>query len=86
MKHPTPIVWLLVRATRTIRTLRQELAEQRRRNLDLEALLGIARREREQARRDADLVALMSRDPKVALEFLRDHHRIAELPEREKEA
>lgn len=34
--------------------------------------------ERDQARRDCELVALMAKDRKMALEFLRDQHRIQE--------
>jgi len=75
---------LLVRNTRTIRTLRQELSEQRQRNVSLEVRLGQALRERSQYRRDAELLALMARDRRVALEFVTSAHHIDgldELPE-----
>ena len=76
MKRPAPLMRLLVRNTRTIRTLRQELSEQRIRNLSLEHRLAVALRERDQARRDCELMALCAKDRAGALAFLRDAHRI----------
>ena len=64
MKRPAPLMRLLVRNTRTIRTLRQELSEQRIRNLSLEHRLAVALRERDQARRDCELMALRAKDPR----------------------
>ena len=81
MKHPAPLMRLLVRNTRTIRNLRQELSEQRQRNVSLEVRLGMALRERDQYRRDIDVVALMAKDRAVALGFVRDQHAITQLPE-----
>lgn len=78
---PAPVLHLYARSLRTVRTLRRELSDQHIRNLSLEARLEVALRERDQARRDAETVALMAKDRAVALEFLRDQHRIEQLPE-----
>ena len=76
MNHPAPVLWLLARSTRTNRTLRQELSGQRIRNLSLEHRLAVAMRERDQARRYCELMALCAKDRAGALAFLRDAHRI----------
>lgn len=84
MKRPAPLMRLLVRNTRTIRTLRQELSDERVQNVILQGLLGRAERERDQFHRDAELLALMARDRRVALEFVASAHHIDgldELPE-----
>ena len=74
--HPAPVLWLLARTQRTCRTLRQELADERVQRVIAEGRLARAERERDQARRDCELMSLMARDRKEALEFLRDAHRI----------
>ena len=81
MKRYAPVLWLLARTHRTCRTLRQELSDQRVRNAILEGLLGRAERERDQFHRDAELLALMARDRRVALEFVASAHHIDGLDE-----
>ena len=76
MTRPAPVLRALARTTRTISALRWELSDQRIRNLMLEARLARVERERDQARRDAELLALCAKDRAGALGFLRDAHRI----------
>ena len=76
MTRPAPVLRALARTTRTISALRWELSDQRIRNLMLENRLARVERERDQARRDAELLSLMAKDRTSALGFLRDAHRI----------
>lgn len=79
MRHP--ILSLAWRLAHTNRALRQELSAEKNRRMAVEVRLGVAMRDRDQARRDAECIALMAKDRGVALSFLRDQHRIEQLPE-----
>lgn len=76
-----PLVALLRRKVKENHRLRDELRETQQRNRSLMERLAVANRERDQAHRDAECLALMARDRKTALAFLRDRHGIESLPE-----
>ncbi len=66
---------------RTNRALRREVADLRQQNLILTVKVGAVERERDQFRRDVELLALMARDRRTALEFIASAHRIDALQE-----
>lgn len=81
MTRPAPVLRALARTTRTISALRWELSDQRIRNLMLANRLARVERERDQFHRDAELLALMARDRRMALEFVASAHHIDGLEE-----
>lgn len=81
IRHPAPVLWLLARTQRTCRTLRQELSDERVQRVIAEARLVRTERERDQFHRDAEILALMARDRRVALEFIASAHHIDGLDE-----
>lgn len=81
MKRPAPLVWLYMRKMRECRELHDDVTAHFLRILSLESRLAVAMRERDQAIRDAELIALMAKDKQAALAFLRDRHRIEGLEE-----
>lgn len=76
-----PVWRLAARLSHTNRALRREVAELRQQNLILTVKVGAVERERDQFRRDVEMLALMARDRRVALAFVADAHRIAGLGE-----
>ena len=67
-----PVLRVCLRQSRTIAWQRTELDRLRKGNAVLSHKL-------QQARRDADLLALMARDRQAALSFIRDAHQIEAL-------
>jgi hypothetical protein len=76
-----PVVSLLRLKSRECRDLRDALTIAQVRFLAAETGRLRAERERDQALRDSELVALMARDRGLALGFLRDQHTIDRLEE-----